>query len=550
MMRRTWATMALVAVVATLGVGPVSSAMAQQADAVMTFDVNLKDADMVAATQMLTARTGLQFVIEPSDKPFQRITLRLGRVTPEEALRYITQAAGAYFRKDESGVYIISAKRPEEPKVAEVAPPPATRVIRRIKVRHSDARSVFNHVMGLSPFSANDVFEGINRFIAAGRLPGKGTIQAQQPQLLPQQPVFSPVSGRRIAPTVAAGESANDIQLPGETAGQMGGMGGGMAGGFGGQGGSGFGGGQPGGGGGGFGQGGAGGGNIQMQGGQGLIGESINYISYDPTDNSIVVRGTEEDIQRLQQSIALFDVRPRQVQIKVEFITTSDSRSRSLGFDWLYQRGAVFAGSRPGSFVRANDPVFLNYATGNITTRLRTLLQEGYGKTVNAPILRTLNNQPAIIQNSVTTSIILSGVLSAGNGQLVTTPQLQQITIQTSLGIAPRINDDGTITVFINTIVSDFGQVRRDPASGQEIPDTLEQQIQVVANVRNNETIALGGLTRKSEQGQQARWPVLGDLPIIGQFFRFTTNERNSSELLIFVTPSVIEDDDAAAASP
>jgi general secretion pathway protein D len=546
-MRRTWATLALAAAVATLNVVPLASAVAQQQVTLDRIDVFLKGADMVAATQMLTQKTGLQFVIEPSAEPFNSVTLNLKDVSPEDAIRYIVQAAGGYFRRDESGVFIISRK-PFAPIVPEVVAKetPKPKITKSLKVAHVDVRHVFQQVLGLGPFDNINVFRSINEFASVGTTantprilqPNIGLMNQTNPQAAN---TYRPVASRQALPATS-GESGNSIALPGEEASQ--GLVGGGAGGGGGQ--FGGGGGQFGGGGGQFGGGGGQqGGNFQMRGGEGLIGQSIDYISYDPTDNSIVVRGSEEDISKLQRDIALFDVAPQQVQIKVEFITTSSSTAKSLGFDWLFQRGAVFAGSRPGSFVRADDPVFVNYATGNITARMRTLLQQGYGKVVNAPILRTLNNQPAIIQNIVNTNIIISQVISAGNGQIITAPTLFPITISTQLGIAPRINLDGTITVFINTQIADFGQIRRSP-DGTEVPDQLIQLIQVVARVKNNETIALGGLTRKQNTGQTTRWPVLGDLPIIGQFFRFTTNETNTSELLIFVTPTVIEDDDTA----
>jgi general secretion pathway protein D len=271
------------------------------------------------------------------------------------------------------------------------------------------------------------------------------------------------------------------------------------------------------------------------------VGQSIDFISYDPTDNSIVVRGSEEDIANLQRYISMFDVAPRQVVIKVEFITTSSSFSRSLGFDWLYERGTVFAGVRPGSFARAGDPIFLNYATGNVTTRMRALLQQGYGKVVQAPVIRTLNNQPATVFNQILTWIFLSQVVSVGQGQVIVVPQLTPVPISTGLSVAPRINDDDTITMFLQPVVSDFGQLRRSP-EGQEVPDILTQSLSVVARVKDGETIALAGMTRKSETGSQSKFPILGDLPIIGQFFRSTTSDRNNSELIIFVTPKIVDE--------
>jgi len=99
-MRINWAKMAMMVVLAGIVIAPMSIAMAQQ-ESDVKLDLNLKDADMMSATNILLQRTGLQCVVEPSSVPYQRVTLKLDGVTGEDALRYICQAAGAYFR----GVY-------------------------------------------------------------------------------------------------------------------------------------------------------------------------------------------------------------------------------------------------------------------------------------------------------------------------------------------------------------------------------------------------------------------------------------------------------------
>lgn len=530
------------AALATLIVAPVA-APAQALPEDILVDINLKDADMVEATRMLTKQTGLQFVIEPSEDPFPRITLGLLQRPAKEVLQYICTSAGASWRRDPNGVYIISKLAKG---VKEYVPPPVDPVVvkqpltvKKFTVLKGNANEILHRIMN-RPWNPLKGYSDLNDF---GRL-----MAPQTTRFIGGEPVLNvaekPTQFQPMVPIQNNAESGASIMLPGESArgqagfGGPGGQGGfgGPGGGLGGQGGGGL------GGQGGGGLGGGLGGQGTLRGGDGLVGQSIDFITYDPTDNSLVVRGNEEDIANLQRYIQMFDVAPKQVVVKVEFITTSSSFSRSLGFDWLYERGTVFAGVRPGSFARAGDPIFLNYATGNVTSRMRSLLSNGRGKVVQAPIIRTLNNQPASVLSQVQTSIFISQVVSVGNGQIITVPQLVNFTITTGLSVAPRINDDGYITMFINVPVQDFGQLRTGP-NGEQVPDLLSQTISVVARVKNGETIALGGLTRKSDQGTEQKFPILGDLPIIGQFFRSTTGERNNTELLIFVTPTVIDDD-------
>lgn len=539
-MRLSWAKIALSAVLATAVVAPLSGAWAQQQSAGASIDLNLKDADLVAATNVLFLKAGLSFVIEPSEEPFKKITLKLDGVSPEEAVRYICQAAGVYFRRDEVGVYIISRKKPAAEVASVATKGPEAKILRRIRVLRADVRDVYNMMLFSTPFSTNRGFEDMKKFTSLTRddsnklfganvtVVGNGGPQSFGPSVITAPPTK---------------ENGSQISLPGdESANQAfgGGRGGGGGGGFGG-GQGGLGGGQGGLGGGQGGLGGGAGGGAQLIGGNGLVGQSIDFVSYDPTDNSFVVRGNEDDIAQLQTYISLFDVAPRQVEIKVEFVTTTDQIERSLGTEFLYQRGTIFAGTRPGAFVRSADPVFINYATGNVTSRLRASLFQGTGRVVSSPILRTLNNQPASISSSISTTIFVNQT-QVTQGAVVTFANPQQLTASTLLTVAPRINDDNTITVFLSPQIQNFVGSSRGP-NGEQIPNFSTQAVSVVARVRNMETIVLGGLTQKNDDVGENRVPILSELPVIGQFFRSQTRSRSASELLIFVTPRIIEDD-------
>lgn len=498
-------------------------------------DIYLKDADLPGALDMLTRQTGIQFVLADRDKEFGMITLSLKEATPEAAIEKICLAAGAYAERDASGVYVIRFGKPSE-KPVEVDTPPAVQVpltITKVRVRKTDALEVLRQVRGDFVFDPNQAMTTANSMAPFTR----SGWSSPNINIVPTVniPSHSP-TGNPMEAVKSAG-NPGDFNWNNDVARQLGGGGipGGGAGGFG------QGGGQPGGGAGG-GQAGGQQGGTNLQAGTGLVPNGIESIQYDPTDNSLVVQGTEEAIRRLRQIIELFDVAPKQVEIKVEFITTSQSVSRSFGFEWQYARGAIFTGVRPGEFARSGDPIFINYSSGNLATRLRTQLLDGDGKVVTAPIVRTLNNQSASVFQQLNTTIFLPQT-TVSNGTVLTTYTPQNLPIQTGLQVRPRIQDDGYIAMILFPTVSDLGQVRRGP-DGTEVPDQLSQTLQVAVRVRDRDTIVLGGLNRTQTFSNTNRFPILGDLPIIGQFFRSTRSERNDQELLIFVTPRVIYDEE------
>jgi len=194
--------------------------------------------------------------------------------------------------------------------------------------------------------------------------------------------------------------------------------------------------------------------------------------------------------------------------------------------------------------------VFLNYSTGNFAMRLRAGLSENNSKVESAPIIRTLNNMPATVFSSITQNVFVPQTILTNGGGGGTSYQLIPVTAGTSLSVSPRINQDDTVTVFLNPTVGGFQGNSVSPDGSQIAPNFFSQGVLVVARVKNNETIVLGGLTSKNESQTVNKVPVLADLPIFGQFFRSTTKNVTNSELLIFVTPSIIPDDTPNSGGP
>lgn len=519
-------------VIASVVMGVSALSPLAHAQGSVTLDLDLKDAGLVSAVQALTNRTGLQFVIVDEESKFRPITLALRRASAEDAIQFMVEAAGGWVERNEAGVYIIRSGKPAgKPTVGSVAAPKAPVETRKIRLMKSDPKVVFQQILSAwtpDPYSAiND--SNYVRNLTSYRPYQSGTINAVTSEGV--IPLKSSDLDKQPLP-----ENGNDITLPGETANQLGGgFPGGGAGGAGQGGGIGQ--------GGGVGGQGGGQGGIAITPGQGLVPDGIEYLSYDPTDNSIIVRGTDEAIRQLQSAIALFDIAPKQVEVKVEFITTSQSVSRTFGIDWTFSRGAVFAGNNPGAFARTGDPIFLNYSTGNLVTRLRTQLIEGEGKVVSAPLVRTFNNQNGFISQNTTTTIFVPNQ-TVTQGVITTTFNPIPLTINTFLSVRPRINNDGTITMTLTPQVQQFGQIRTPPGGGQAIPDQLSSSIQIATRVKDGETILIAGFNTKQDNTSVTRFPILSDLPIIGSLFRSTSQNRNDSELLIFVTARVLHEDD------
>ncbi|MBL8068325.1 MAG: type II and III secretion system protein [Armatimonadetes bacterium] len=519
--------------------GAVAAVSLAQDSALQTrVNLYLKDADLLQATRLLSQQTGLQFVIKGNSSEFTKINLSLDDVSAETAIKYLCQAAGGYAERQEDGVFVIrfGEKRDPQPLNSDIATDKI--IVRTIPVQQADPRDMVDLLMGRD-YNPDRAYEEMKRTSRYGT-PSvfNPNTMFGSPEQLVNQNRLDPKTRDFVEPDDAAGTGS--INLPNGTANQRGGGGGQNGGGN-----LGGGGGQFGAGGGGQNGGGQNGGGASVAGpqtgGTGLLPQGTQNLYFNPATGELIFQGTSQAYQELLDIIARIDKAPKQVTVKVEYITTTNNFDKSFGIDWNYERGGVFAGVAPGRFASSADPVFLNYATGNMSMRLRTLLSNNNGRVVTAPILRTFNNQNASLSASVTTFLFVTNNIITNGGTTNTTTTPIPLTITTNLAIRPRINGDNTITLYLNPQVSNITGFRTSP-DGQQFPEFAQQAITVALRIKDGETIALGGLTTKSDTFTQNRIPLISDLPIIGQLFRKKTTTQSSSELLVFVTAKIVDE--------
>jgi len=264
--------------------------------------------------------------------------------------------------------------------------------------------------------------------------------------------------------------------------------------------------------------------------------EGIEEAQPFDLDNSIIVKGDAEGIEKFKEIVRMLDVPPKQVEIKAEFVEVKTTDVKRFGIDWSLER-------LNQSFATGFGPtgnVTFGFATGNLTAQLRTQLTSDVGRIINSPIISTINNQNAYISISQEIPYWTSTTIIE-DGQVITSPQVQWINIDTHLDVMPRVNGDGTITMILEPGVSDTGNVVVGP-DGTEIPEERTQTLFTQRRVGNGETIVVGGFIRKNDSKSVQKVPILGDLPLIGSLFRTTANTQEDREILIFVTPRIIED--------
>ena len=259
-------------------------------------------------------------------------------------------------------------------------------------------------------------------------------------------------------------------------------------------------------------------------------------IPYD-LNNSIMVRGDEDAIKHFQEDIAVFDIPPRQVEIKCEFVEISTSESKSFGIDWAIGRQGRWFQTSFG----VDGNVAFVFQEGNLTASVAAELTESVGKLVNAPIISTLNNIEGYISYTHTIPRFTSSVSGDGVNPIATYDS-EDVDVTTDLYVTPRINRDNSITMVIDANVSDYVRDVQSPDGKSSSPETTDQEISTIRRVMDGETVVIGGLVRQSADHNVQKIPLLGDLPLIGSLFRTETTTKQDNELLIFITPRIIHD--------
>ncbi|MDF2441788.1 MAG: ral secretion pathway protein, partial [Abditibacteriota bacterium] len=268
-------------------------------------------------------------------------------------------------------------------------------------------------------------------------------------------------------------------------------------------------------------------------------------IAVDP-QNALLVYGTEQGVRALETIIQYLDRPLRQVEIESQFVNVSTTDARSFGIDFQSSNGPFTVSTSGLAPAAGNGALTLGFVRGNFQATLNSLIRQDRAKIVNSPRVTAINNLTASLQSMTQTPVILTTAQQGGGiGGGVAQGQ-NLIFINTSIGITvtPTINNDDTITVVMQPNVS----TQRPTSLG--VPQVFQQTVQTVANVKDGDTIALGGLRTKAISRGGARIPILSDIPFLGKLFRSSNVSEEDGELIIFLTARIIRRLDETEAVP
>ncbi len=266
----------------------------------------------------------------------------------------------------------------------------------------------------------------------------------------------------------------------------------------------------------------------------------------DPRTNSIIVTDVPEVIEVIAQTIARLDVRPKQIYIEAEILEVTLDTLRRIGVEYGDSEGKIATYKLPSrtSFFPFSlglfDGATQTHTLGSLafvdpTIVFRMLSTESDVKFLARPRLLTLSGEVAeirIISEAVTGTTSDS---QATTGTVTTSPE--RTTVGTILRVTPLVNNDQFVTMVIEPEVSRVLQ----SSSFSSFLDPNRRIARTTVMVPNSGTVMIAGLISSEQTHSNRRIPGLGDLPLIGLPFKRSTTERENTEILLFITPHILE---------
>ena len=296
---------------------------------------------------------------------------------------------------------------------------------------------------------------------------------------------------------------------------------------------------QRGGGGGGFGGGGGGGGassaNRQQYYSNGMVGEAM--ISVDPETRRVIIISDEDTNEHIKEVIEALDQPKPQVLIKVVFMEVTHRNDSELGLEFFGADGAMSASFGPVGGLATGGT--WNLMVDNVEATVRALAERGNTEVLSRPSVLTRNNQEAVILVGQEVPFITNSRVDAQTGAIVNTIQYDEVGI--ILRVTPFISDEGLVEMIVAPEISSIGELTVPISGTVSAPVINKRSAETVVVTSHGQTVVIGGLMENSRVETVRRVPLLGDIPLLGLPFRRKIKEDVKTELMIFVTPYVVQ---------
>lgn len=302
----------------------------------------------------------------------------------------------------------------------------------------------------------------------------------------------------------------------------------------------------------------------------------VGKIAVDPRTNKLIITDVPEVFPQVENILAELDIKPPQILIEAQIVEVSKTSGLNVGFEYGGSDGTLAAVTAPSRSLTAdyfhgrtrphgwewifpksddiggttttttststtteddsdgNEEGVLNLAAFNIV--LRALLTRGEAKYLGKPKVVTLNNKTATITTS-TDATVGRTITDSGSttATATTTTSAERKRVGLTLQVTPQVNREGYVTLYVQPSYSDV------VSSGFDFSlDTTTRAASTLVRVKNGQTVVIGGLLTSRETDQTRKVPLLGDIPVLGWLFTSRAKSKSTTDLVIFITPTIL----------
>ena len=304
-------------------------------------------------------------------------------------------------------------------------------------------------------------------------------------------------------------------------------------------------------------------------------GGTAGFIQADDTTNTLIITASEPVYRNLRGVIDQLDTRRAEVYVEALIVEVTDTAASEIGVQWLAASGdsnsayRVIGGTGfQGTNAGITSGNLFNTAIGQVSNSsaatatvptlgsgmqlgvfrqiagklglgaLASALNNTTGSNVlSMPNLLTLDNEEAKIVVGQNVPFVTGSYATTGGTTTNPFTTVDRKDVGTALKIKPHISEGGTVRLEISQEVS---AVVPSTASNQNGPTTTKRSLETNVVIDDGEIIALGGLIGDDNENNIQKVPLLGDLPFIGNFFKYQSGSRSKTNLMIFLRPTII----------
>ncbi len=258
-----------------------------------------------------------------------------------------------------------------------------------------------------------------------------------------------------------------------------------------------------------------------------LLGEN-DRPSVDLRTNSLVFTVTDSSLAVIRDIVRELDTETRQVAIEVKMVTVDAASVSEIGINW----SAVKNGSNAEQNTIGEDGKLLigtwagTVSGAALEASLATLIDQNMAEIVSRPHVTTQDNEPAVVRSGQQVPVI---TYDESRNTVI-----ELVDASTELTVTPHILSD-------NRILMEVSASRRS-AEGVGVGLKINEELaDVKMIVSNDETAVIGGMRQMHESQHESGIPILQDIPLIGQIFKYTNRSNRKTDLIIFITPHIVE---------